>query len=367
MSIDIHYAMDYSYCLMKKGLTYKASGVDIDAGERLVRLIKPMARSTKRAGVISGLGGFGALFKGSFKGLKEPVLVSATDGVGTKLIIAFAAKQHKTVGIDLVAMSVNDIITSGAEPLFFLDYFATGKLSTKEAAEVIHGIAKGCRDANTALIGGETAEMPGMYKKGEYDLAGFAVGVVDKKKIITGKGARAGDVLIGLASSGLHSNGFSLARKVFFDNLKLKHSSKVNGLRKTIGKELLTPTRIYVKPILKLIKKVNVVSIAHITGGGLTENLPRVLPKNLRAEINLKSWPELPIFRIIKERGGVSEKEMLRTFNSGIGMTVIVRKKDTARTLKILKAAGERAFVIGDIKRRKKAESPIAYIQERPS
>ena len=337
---------------MKK-LTYRLSGVNIDEGNRLVGLIKPAVRSTYRQEVMGDIGGFGGLFSGSFKGLKDPVIVSSTDGVGTKLMAAFMADKHDTVGIDLVAMSVNDILVSGAEPLFFLDYFATGKLDAKRAAAVVKGIAKGCKMAGCALLGGETAEMPGLYSPGEYDLAGFAVGVVDRKKIIDGAKIRTGDKIIGLASSGLHSNGYSLARKIIFESLKLKVSSKPRDFNETIGSVLLTPTRIYVKPVLSLMREVDILGMAHITGGGFIDNIPRVLPENATAVIERGSWKAPKIFSLLKEGGPVDEMEMLRTFNCGIGLIMVVRAKDEAKTLKRLKALKEKAFTIGHISRRK--------------
>ncbi len=344
---------------MKKPLTYRSAGVDIDEGERFVRLIKPLAKMTGRPGVLGSLGGFGALFSAKFAAIKEPVLVSGTDGVGTKLKVAFSTDRHDTIGIDLVAMCVNDIVVSGAEPLFFLDYLSTGKLKAEKARDIVKGIAKGCKDAGCALIGGETAEMPGMYNKGEYDLAGFAVGVVEKKKIIDGKKVRPGDAIIGLASSGLHSNGFSLARKVLFDKMKLKPSTRPKGLRRDISSELLTPTRIYVRPLLKVIKKFELCGMAHITGGGMAGNIVRVLPKGTKALIRKGSWPVPPIFTLIKEGGNIAPLEMMRTFNAGIGMAVIVRKRDAVKVIGALKKEKIRAFEIGEItKGRTKTTSP---------
>ncbi|VAV84743.1 Phosphoribosylformylglycinamidine cyclo-ligase [hydrothermal vent metagenome] len=340
-------------------MTYKDAGVDISEGERLVGMIKPLAKSTYTSGVIGGIGGFGGAFSGSFKGLKNPVLISGTDGVGTKLKLAFMADKHDSIGIDLVAMCVNDIVTTGARPLFFLDYFSTGSLQAKKAAAVVRGIAKGCKDAGCALIGGETAEMPGLYGKGEYDLAGFSVGVVDKAKIIDGKKVRPGDAIIGIASSGLHSNGYSLARKVIFEELKLKLSDRPKGLRKTIGSELLTPTRIYVKTVLELNKHIKIKAISHITGGGLIENVPRVLPKDTKAVIEKGSWPVLPIFSIIQKGGNIDEKEMLRAFNCGIGLVLIVAKRDAQKTLDKLERLGERAFRIGTVEERKKGQHAV--------
>lgn len=345
-----------------KGITYKKSGVNIDEGERLVKLIKPIAKKTSRQEVVAGIGGFSALFKLNLKRYKNPVLVSSTDGVGTKLKIAFMMKRHDTVGIDLVAMGVNDIIVSGAEPLFFLDYFATGRLDAKTAAQVIKGIAKGCKEAGCALVGGETAEMPGFYKDGEYDLAGFAVGIADKGKIIDGRKIKPGDKIIGLASSGLHSNGYSLARKVIFDKLKLNLKSRVKGLRKSIGDELLTPTKIYVKTVAALKKEFNIKGIAHITGGGLTENIPRILPGICKAKIFKDSWRIPSIFQIIQRAGRIEEMEMLRTFNCGIGMVIIVAGKDAGNAIKRLKAIKETPFLIGNIEKRTPKEDPVVII-----
>ncbi len=336
---------------MAKSLTYDSAGVDISEGERLVSLIKPHVRKTYIKGVLGDIGGFGAFFSGAFKGIKDPVLVSSTDGVGTKLKVAFLADNHSTVGIDLVAMSVNDILCSGARPLFFLDYFATGSLDADKASIVVKGIAKGCSMAGCALVGGETAEMPGFYAKGEYDLAGFAVGVVDRKKIINGTGIRRGDKIIGLASTGLHSNGYSLARKVLFDLKGLQPESRPAGFKKSISKTLLEPTRIYVKPVLKLIERFNVLGIAHITGGGFIENIPRVLPEGLKAVVTPGSWPMQRIFKFIQDAGSIKDKEMLRTFNCGIGMVIVVRPKDAGRAISFLGSLGEKPYIIGAIER----------------
>lgn len=346
---------------MKK-LTYSDAGVNIDEGLRLVNLIKGPVRASFRKEVLGDIGGFGALFSANFKRLKDPVLVSSTDGVGTKLMVAFMADRHDTVGVDLVAMSVNDILVSGAEPLFFLDYFATGKLDARKAASVVKGIAKGCRMAGCALVGGETAEMPGLYKPGEYDLAGFAVGVVDRKKIIDGRNVKPGDRIIGLASSGLHSNGYSLARKVIFETLGLKADSKPEGFKKDVGSVLLTPTRIYVKPVLKLLEEYNVLAMAHITGGGFTDNIPRVLPKGLKAIIKKNSWPVPPIFALIQKGGSIEDKEMLRTFNCGIGLVLVVRKNDEALVVKRLKELKEKPYTIGEIGVRKGSAPEVEYI-----
>lgn len=334
-------------------LTYKRSGVDIAKGNKLVDIIKPMARSTFKPYVMADIGSFGAFCKLDTSRYNDPVLVSSTDGVGTKLKIAFMMNKHDTVGIDLVAMCVNDILTSGARPLFFLDYFASGKLSTNQAADVIRGIAEGCKLADCSLIGGETAEMPGFYDKGEYDLSGFAVGVVNRKNIISGSAIRKGDVLIGLSSSGLHSNGYSLVRKLFFDIKKYRIREKLSELGCTIGEELLKPTRIYVKSILKIIQSYKIKGIAHITGGGLTENLPRILPKNtsLKFVVEEESWPVHGIFNLLQSMGSVSDGEMYKTFNMGIGLVLVVQKADSHKIIKRLKRLGEDAFAIGRIEK----------------
>ena len=336
-------------------LTYKKSGVDIDKGNKLVDIIKPLARSTFKPHVMTDIGSFGAFCKLDTKKFKDPVLVSGTDGVGTKLKIAFMMNKHDTVGIDLVAMCVNDILTSGAQPLFFLDYFASGKLSTKQAADVITGIAEGCKMADCSLIGGETAEMPGFYDKGEYDLSGFSVGAVSKKEIIDGSKIAAGDVVIGLASSGIHSNGYSLVRKLFFDMKKYSPKKKIKEFGCTLGEELLKPTKIYVKNVMKIIKAYRVSGIAHITGGGITENLPRVLSSKakLKFVIDKGSWPVLPVFEMIRELGKVPEAEMLKTFNMGIGMVLVVKKADAPGVIKKLKRLKEDAYVIGRVEKGK--------------
>ncbi len=331
------------------GLSYRDAGVDIDAGDRLVENIKPFAKRTMRPEVLGGLGGFGALVEISKK-YKEPVLVSGTDGVGTKLKLAFELDRHDTVGIDLVGMSVNDILVQGAEPLFFLDYFACGKLDVDAATEVIKGIAYGCEQAGCALIGGETAEMPGMYPVGEYDLAGFAVGVVEKANIITGGDIKAGDVVIGLASNGAHSNGYSLVRKII-ERSKPDLDAKFDGER-TLADCIMAPTRIYVKPLLALMQTLTVKGMAHITGGGITENVPRVLPENVVAAIDGNSWQMPKLFHWLREQGNVAPQEMYRTFNCGIGMVVIVAKSDADAALKQLNASGETATVIGAIRAR---------------
>ena len=320
----------------------------MDAGDRLVENIKPFAKRTMRPEVLNGIGGFGALVEISKK-YREPVLVSGTDGVGTKLKLAFELNRHDTVGIDLVGMSVNDILVQGAEPLFFLDYFACGKLDVDAATEVIKGIALGCEQAGCALIGGETAEMPGMYPAGEYDLAGFAVGVVEKADIISGADIKAGDVVIGLASNGAHSNGYSLVRKIISTrNVDLRQ--KLDGT--PLADLIMAPTRIYVKPLLALMKSLTVKGMAHITGGGLLENVPRVVPQNVVAQLDGKSWHTPALFDWLRNMGNVAPHEMYRTFNCGIGMVVIVDKKDANAAVAQLNATGERATVIGTIRAR---------------
>jgi phosphoribosylformylglycinamidine cyclo-ligase len=330
----------------QESLNYKSAGVDIEAGNDLVERIKPIAAKTSRPGVISGLGGFGSLFELPLGRYKNPILVSGTDGVGTKLKLALELGIHDTVGIDLVAMCVNDIVVLGAEPLFFLDYYATGKLDVDTAASVVSGIGKGCELSGAALVGGETAEMPGMYSEGDYDLAGFCVGIVEKTKILDGSRVKAGDKLIGIGSSGPHSNGYSLIRKIIeTSNVSLDDS--LNG--KPLGRALLEPTKIYVKSLLELLILVPVHALAHITGGGITENLPRVLPEGLNAAIDLNAW-ELPeTFKWLQQQGNISEADMLTTFNCGIGMIACVDARDEAEAMDILSNQGETVFSIGEI------------------
>lgn len=329
-------------------LSYADAGVDMIAGDNLVEAIKPFAKRTMREGVMAGIGGFGALFEISKK-YREPVLVSGTDGVGTKLKLAFHLNKHDTVGVDLVAMSVNDILVQGAEPLFFLDYFACGKLDVTTAATVIKGIAAGCEQAGCALIGGETAEMPSMYPDGEYDLAGFAVGAVEKSQIIDGSKIQPGDVVLGLASSGIHSNGFSLVRKIIeVANPDLQ--ADFDG--RSLGDALMAPTRIYVKPLLALMQNLEVRGMAHITGGGLVENVPRVLGDKLTAILHKDSWPMPKLFSWLQQHGGVADAEMHRVFNCGIGMVVVVSKENAAAALAQLQAAGETVYQIGEIRAR---------------
>ncbi|HET9578383.1 MAG TPA: phosphoribosylformylglycinamidine cyclo-ligase [Usitatibacter sp.] len=327
-------------------LTYRDAGVDIDAGDALVERIKPFAKRTMRPEVLGGIGGFGALVEVSKK-YKEPVMVSGTDGVGTKLKLAFRMKKHDTIGIDLVAMSVNDILVSGAEPIFFLDYFACGKLDVGVAADVVKGVAEGCEQAGCSLIGGETAEMPGMYDPNEYDLAGFAVGLVEKSRIIDGSRIAVGDTIIGLASTGPHSNGYSLVRKIVAVSSADLFEPFDEG--RTLGAALLEPTRIYVKPVLAAIEKLTVKGLAHITGGGLTENIPRVLPENVCAQLDASRWPRPRIFDWLQKEGQVDEAEMQRTFNCGIGMVLVVPKNEARTALHVLSSHGVEAFEIGSI------------------
>jgi phosphoribosylformylglycinamidine cyclo-ligase len=333
----------------EKRVTYRDAGVDIEAGNSFVNMIKPLVKSTFRPEVMTDIGGFGGLFSLNSSKYKNPVLVSGTDGVGTKLKLAFMADQHDSVGIDLVAMCVNDIVVQGAEPLFFLDYLATGRLQPEKAALVVKGIAEGCRQAGCALIGGETAEMPGFYSDGEYDIAGFAVGVVERDCIIDGSGISVGNRLIGIGSSGLHSNGYSLARKLVFDCLGLSIDSLFPETGRTVAEELLTPTRIYIRSILNLLKDFKLNGIAHITGGGLLENVPRILPKGCRANINLASWERPVLFNVLQSAGNVDRDEMYRTFNMGIGMVLAVADSDADDILIRLNGLGEKAWSIGTI------------------
>jgi len=341
----------------KPPLSYRDAGVDIDAGDALVERIKPFAKRTLRPEVLAGIGGFGALVELP-KRFREPVLVSGTDGVGTKLKLAFALGRHDTVGIDLVAMSANDVLVQGAEPLFFLDYFACGKLDVAVAAEVIEGIAHGCELAGCALIGGETAEMPGMYPEGEYDLAGFCVGVVEKSGVIDGRGIAPGDAVLGLASSGAHSNGYSLVRRIL-ERAKPDLGADFHG--RPLADVLMAPTRIYVKPVLGLLREVPVKGLAHITGGGLVENVPRILPDGVRAVLDRRAWALPPLFRWLQEQGGVAEAEMHRVFNCGIGMAVVVADRDAERATERLRAAGEAVYRIGAIEARP-AGSPATVV-----
>lgn len=332
-----------------KATTYKEAGVDIEAGNNFVQKIKPLVKSTLRPEVMADIGGFGGLFALNTDKYKNPVLVSGTDGVGTKLKLAFMADKHDTVGIDLVAMCVNDVIVQGAEPLFFLDYLATGQLDPDKSALVVAGIAEGCRQAGCALIGGETAEMPGFYADGEYDLAGFTVGVVERDRIVDGSSITVGNKLIGLASSGLHSNGYSLARRILFELMGLKINDMLPGLDRTVAEELLTPTRIYVKSALHLLKDFKINGIVHITGGGLLENIPRVLPKSCAVNLTAGSWEIPAIFKLMQEAGNVAQNEMLRTFNMGIGLVLVVDANEADDIMARLSGLGETAWQIGEV------------------
>jgi phosphoribosylformylglycinamidine cyclo-ligase len=348
--------------MSRKGLTYAASGVDIDAGNRMVQLIKPLVKATARRGGNAEIGGFGGLFDLKRAGFRNPVLVAGTDGVGTKVKIAIATGVHHTIGIDLVAMSVNDLVVQGAEPLFFLDYFACGKLDPKTGAAVVVGIAEGCRQAGCALIGGETAEMPGIYRGDDYDLAGFAVGAVERRAILPRGDIRAGDVLLGIASSGVHSNGFSLVRKVVArSRLKWSAPAPFDGKRR-LGTALLTPTRIYVKSCLAAIRETRAVKgLAHITGGGFPDNVPRVLPQNLAARIDLARVPVLPVFRWLANAGRIDEREMLRTFNCGIGMIAVVEPRAADKVAAILQREGEKVVRLGELVPASKGKPRVTY------
>ena len=342
----------------KTSISYRDAGVDIEAGDALVEQIKPFAKRTMRPEVLGGIGGFGSLFAVPKK-FNEPILVSGTDGVGTKLKLAFELNKHDTVGIDLVAMSVNDILVQGAEPLFFLDYFACGKLEVGVAAQVIKGIAEGCEQSGCALVGGETAEMPGMYPAGEYDLAGFAVGCVDKANLINGTTIAAGDVVLGLASSGAHSNGYSLIRKLI-EKSGIDFESDFHGRK--FKDVVMAPTRIYVKSLLKLIETMPVKGMAHITGGGITENIPRVLPEGLTAEIQASGWELPPLFQWLQAQGNIVPSEMYKTFNCGIGMAIIMAKEDAAAAKTLLEAAGETVFEIGHICTQNAGQAPTIVV-----
>jgi len=320
-------------------LTYKKAGVDIDRADLFISRIRPLVRKTARPEVLGGIGGFSGLFRPRLRGLKDPVLVSSTDGVGTKLLVAETRGEYGTIGIDLVAMNVDDVVVTGAEPLFFLDYIAVGKLVPAQLVSLMKGIVRGCREAGCALVGGETAELPGLYAPGKFDLAGFCVGIVDREKIIDGRRCRPGDAVIGLASSGLHSNGYSLARRVF------SHKE----IRGKWGAALLRPTRIYTRPVLQVIKNIRVKAMAHITGGGFYDNIPRVIPEGLTVKIKRGSWPAPRVFGVIRERGKVSDHEMYRTFNMGIGMVAVVGVKDAPRTIRLFEQLGQKAWLIGEL------------------
>lgn len=341
---------------------YKNAGVDIEKGDAFVQAIKPMVESTFRPEVLTKIGGFAGCVSLNLERYKKPILVSSTDGVGTKLKIAFSMNRHDTVGIDLVAMCVNDIVVSGAKPLFLLDYFATSKLDPEKSTKVVSGIVKGCIEAECSLIGGETAEMPGFYKGGEYDLAGFAVGIVEDSQVIDGSGVTVGDKLIGIASSGLHSNGYSLVRKLLLDQLRMDLERRVEEIGEVLGEELLRPTRIYVKTVLNLARDFNIVGIAHITGGGITGNLPRIIPKGCKAIVQKGAWDIPPIFSFLKGKGNISDEEMLRTFNNGVGMILIVRSREVDDILARLRSLGEKAFIIGEVGRAEREQEKIEFV-----
>jgi phosphoribosylformylglycinamidine cyclo-ligase len=347
---------------MVEKCSYRDAGVDIDTANLFVEKIKPLIKSTSRKEVMGGLGGFGGLFHLDVGKIKDPVLVSSTDGVGTKLKIAQMMDTYNTIGIDLVAMCVNDVVVQGAEPLFFLDYIATGKIDADKGVQIVEGIAKGCQEAGCALIGGETAEMPGVYREGEFDLAGFCVGVVEADRLIAGSEIRVGDRIIGMASSGLHSNGFSLARKVFFERERLRPDDYLEGLDSPIGVELLKPTKIYVKSILNLIKNFTIRGIVHITGGGFFDNIPRILPTPCRAVILENSWESPVIFSIIEKMGHIDHEEMLRVFNMGIGMMIVVPEREAAEIMERLEFLGERPYPIGFIEKRDIDQPAVLFV-----
>jgi len=350
---------------MAKGKTtdkYAEAGVDIEAGKAFIDAIKPIVSKTQKSSVLSDIGGFAGLFSVHLGSITNPVLVSSTDGVGTKLRLAFMLDKHDTIGIDLVAMVVNDILVQGATPLFFLDYLSMGKLNHETAVEIIRGISEGCKQANCALIGGETAEMPGFYAENEYDLAGFAVGLVDGDKIIDGSEIAIGHQLVGIGSSGLHSNGYSLARKIIFEGLKMSTDDYVEEFGRTVGEELIEPTKIYARTILSLLKNFQLFAISHITGGGITDNLPRTLPANCRALISRSSWTPQPVFHFLQTAGNIADEEMMKTFNNGIGLIIVVAEKDRQDVVQQIEATGETAYTIGWIEER--GEKPaVQYIE----
>lgn len=347
---------------MSESLTYAGAGVDVDKANTLVESIKKIAKMTNRPGVMGSIGGFGGLFSPNFSSMEKPVLVSSTDGVGTKLKIAFMMGKHDTVGIDLVGMCVNDIAVQGAEPLFFLDYISMGHLDNDIAKAIIEGVAEGCRQARCALIGGETAEMPGMYADGEYDMAGFVVGAVDDHKIVDGSEIHVGHKIIGIASSGLHSNGFSLVRKICFEKMNLTVESHVPEFGKTLGEELLIPTRIYSDLIQGVLRSIKVDGFAHITGGGIDENIIRVIPNACKAVLKRDSWDVLPVFKWLQAAGNVEDREMMRTFNNGIGMAVVVPEENAQSLLDMLEAMDEKAWLIGEIDKRRDDESQVEWV-----
>ncbi len=342
--------------------TYKDAGVDIDKADAFVKSIRPLVKATYRTGVLGEIGSFGGMFHLGADRYRDPVLVSSTDGVGTKIKIAILMDRHDTIGIDLVAMCANDIVVHGATPLFFLDYLAMGELSTATATLIVEGITHGCRQARCSLIGGETAEMPGIYQPGDYDLAGFVVGVVERDAIIDGSTIAVGHRIIGLAASGLHANGFSLVRKVLFERHHLHVEDDIPELGMPLGEELLKPTRIYVEAVLNLLRDFPLSGICHITGGGLTDNLPRILPKSCQAVIHRQSWPVPPIFHFLRDRGNIPENEMLRTFNNGIGLALVVAEDHVADVLLRLQGLNEQGFIIGEIVARKNDDPPLVYV-----
>jgi len=340
---------------------YTKAGVDIEAGNRLVELLKPIVSKTFKPGVITGIGGFAGLFSLNVQNTKNPVLVSSTDGVGTKLKIAFMLDKHDTIGIDLVAMCVNDIIVQGATPLFLLDYLSMGKLDVNKAQDIVKGISVGCQESDCSLIGGETAEMPGFYAEGEYDLAGFVVGLADNEELLEGSEIAVGHQLIGIGSSGLHSNGYSLARKIFFDDLKMSVEGYVEDFGRTLGEELLEPTRIYTRTISNLTKDFRIYGISHITGGGLIDNIPRILPKPCKAVIDKSTWSSQPIFSYIQKAGQIPDLEMMRTFNNGLGMVIVVAEEDTDEVLLRVKAVSKTAYHIGSVEARDDQEKTVQF------
>jgi len=347
----------------EKKSKYAEAGVDIDAGNKLVDLIRPIVSKTYRSGVITDIGGFAGIFSLNVEHTRNPVLVSSTDGVGTKLKVAFMMDRHDTIGIDLVAMCVNDIVVQGAMPLFFLDYISMGKLDLRKAQEIIKGISVGCMEAKCALIGGETAEMPGFYAEGEYDVAGFVVGLADNEELLDGSEIAVGQQLIGIASSGLHSNGYSLVRKILFEEHKMTVDDYVEELGRTLGEELLEPTRIYVRPVANLRRDFRVFGISHITGGGFLDNIPRMLPNACKAVIQKSSWTPPPIFPFLKKMGGIEDKEMMRVFNNGIGLIIVVSEADASEVLLRLKAMGETAYLIGWVESRNEGELAVQFTE----
>jgi phosphoribosylformylglycinamidine cyclo-ligase len=347
---------------MNESLTYQDAGVDIDKANRFIETIKKITGEAPRSGVIAGIGGFSGLYSLDVSRYENPVLVTSTDGVGTKIKVACMMDKHDTIGIDLVAMCINDIAVQGAKPLFFLDYLSMGTLVPETAEAIVRGIVEGCKRATCALIGGETAEMPGLYSSGEYDLAGFVVGIVDNSKIVDGSEIAVGHKLVGIASSGLHSNGYSLARKICFERLKLKVDDRVDLLGRTIGEELIEPTKIYSEVIRHLLRDFPIHGIAHITGGGIVENLPRILPTSCQALIQEGSWETLPIFTFLQEAGKLSKREMMRTFNNGIGLILVVPERDAQGILDFLAAMNEKAYVIGSVVAREKGSHQVAWV-----